>query len=173
MADLGGRIAAVVDGGHCEVGIESTIVDTSTGVARILRPGAVTREELEAIVGGPVPMAGEDAPRAPGALASHYAPRARVHTVDASEAAARAVALAEAGGSVALLAPSSVTVDHERVSRIEVPADPAERARSLYASLRAVDAGGFDHAVVVLPEETGLGVAIADRLRKAAGPRSD
>ena len=173
MADLGARIAAIVDGGPCELGIESTIVDASSGTARILRPGAVTREALEAIAGAPMPTAGEDAPRAPGALPSHYAPRARVHTADASDAAARAVELADAGASVVLLAPSSVAADHERVSHIDVPEDPQDRARSLYASLRAVDAGGFDHAVVVLPEETGLGVAIADRLRKAAGPRSD
>jgi L-threonylcarbamoyladenylate synthase len=171
LADLGHRIEAIVDGGDCEVGIESTIVDVSSGVARILRPGAVTREQLEAIVGGPVPTAGEEGPRAPGALASHYAPRARIHAVSAEGAAERAAELARSHGRVAVLAPPSLAIDGDAITRIEVSADPEERARGLYASLRAVDAGGFDHAVVVLPDESGLGVAIADRLRKAAGPR--
>lgn len=173
LADLGHRIEAIVDGGDCEVGIESTIVDVSTGVARILRPGAVTREELEAIVGGPVPLAGEDAPRAPGALASHYAPRARIHAVSADEAPQQARELVESHGRVAVLAPPSMILEGDGITRIEVPDDPRERARGLYASLRAVDAGAFDHAVVVLPDESGLGAAIADRLRKAAGPRGE
>jgi len=172
IADIGHRIEAIVDGGDCEVGIESTIVDVSAGAAQILRPGAVTREALETIVGGPVPVAGEDAPPAPGDLVSHYAPRARIHAVSVGEAAARATDLARAHRRVALLAPPSLAdAGGEGVVYIEVPDEPVERARGLYASLRAVDAGGFAHAVVVLPDETGLGVAIADRLRKAAGPR--
>lgn len=170
--DLGDRIDAVLDGGECEVGIESTIVDVSTGVPRVLRPGAITREMLEELLGAPVPVAGEDAPRAPGMLASHYAPRARVHAVEAPELDARARALAAQHGRVALLAPRELALEAPGLELIEVPSEPAARARTLYASLRAVDERGFEHAVVVLPEARGLGVAIADRLKKAGAERA-
>lgn len=169
--DLGDRIDAVLDGGPCEIGIESTIVDVSTGVPRILRPGAITREMLEEILGAPVLAAGEDAPRAPGMLASHYAPRAKVHAVAGDELEARARALVAQHGRIALLAPRELTIAMPGLEVIEVPADPAERARTLYASLRAIDERGLEHAIVVLPEERGLGVAIADRLKKAGADR--
>lgn len=169
--DLGDRIDAVLDGGPCEIGIESTIVDVSTGVPRILRPGAITREMLEEILGAPVLAAGEDAPRAPGMLASHYAPRAKVHAVAGDELEARARALVAQHGRIALLAPRELAIAMPGLEVIEVPADPAERARTLYASLRAIDERGLEHAIVVLPEERGLGVAIADRLKKAGADR--
>ncbi|UJR79985.1 L-threonylcarbamoyladenylate synthase [Sandaracinus amylolyticus] len=172
--DLGDRIDAVLDGGPCEVGIESTIVDVSTGVPRILRPGGISREALEEILGAPVPMAGEDAPRAPGMLASHYAPRAKVIAVAPSDASRRAHELArEASTLIALLAPPTLALDlPDSVERIDVPADPRDRARTLYQSLRAIDERGFERAIVVLPDdERGLGLAIADRLRKAGAPK--
>ncbi|AKF07425.1 L-threonylcarbamoyladenylate synthase [Sandaracinus amylolyticus] len=170
--DLGDRIDAVLDGGPCEVGIESTIVDVSTGVPRILRPGGISREVLEEILGAPVPMAGDDAPRAPGMLASHYAPRAKVVAVAPRDASQRAHELAREG-RIALLAPPTLALDlPDALERIDVPADPRERARTLYESLRAIDERGFERAIVVLPDdERGLGLAIADRLRKAGAPK--
>ena len=164
--DLEGRIDGVVDGGPCAVGIESTILDVTSAVPSLLRPGGVARETIEEVLGAPILRAGEDAPRAPGSLASHYAPRARVVTAHRSELAEAARGLA----GVAILAVADPGV--AGATWIPVPADPAERARTLYAALRAIDARGLAHAIVELPEdERGLGLAIADRLRRAAGPR--
>jgi L-threonylcarbamoyladenylate synthase len=168
--DLGDRIDGIVDGGPCEVGLESTIVDVSQGIATLLRPGAVAAEEIERILGAPLARPGADAPRAPGMLASHYAPRARLVATRAEDASRCARELTAPGARLALLAPRDVIADVEGATRIDVPSDARDRARTLYASLRAIDERGFTHAIVILPDdERGLGAAIADRLRRAAG----
>jgi len=153
-ADLGDAIDYLLDGGACEVGVESTIVDLSGDAPALLRPGGIAREQLERALGVPVAQA-SGVVRAPGALPSHYAPRARVIAVPAAELDG-AVAAARAHGRVAVL---------------RLPADLDEAARRLYAELRALDAGGADVIVAELPPEIGIGAAIADRLRRAAGPR--
>lgn len=169
--DLGDSIEGIVDGGAAEIGLESTIVDLSTGVPRMLRPGGVSREAIEEVLGTAVSMAGTNAPRAPGSHASHYAPRARVIATNAMEVRDRIAQLQSHSGRLAVLAPRSLDLPSD-VERIEVPDDDVERARTLYATLRMLDERGFDLALVVLPEsERGLGLAIADRLRRAAGPR--
>lgn len=169
--DLGQAIDGILDGGPAEVGVESTIVDVSAGTPRILRPGGVSRELIEEVLGAPVSIAGEDAPRAPGSHASHYAPRARVTAASAADAASLIIGLQSQPGRLAVLAPRSLDLPHG-VTRIDVPEDDVERARTLYSTLRSIDEQGFDHALVILPEnEHGLGWAIADRLRRAAGPR--
>jgi L-threonylcarbamoyladenylate synthase len=157
-AELGDDIDYLLDGGACEVGVESTIVDLSGGPGALpvlLRPGGLGRDELERALGVRVADAGADAPRAPGTLPSHYAPRARVVAVPLAEVPA-AVAAAAARGTVAVLS---------------LPDDLDEAARRLYASLRELDATGVDVIVAALPPEVGIGAAIADRLRRAAGPR--
>ncbi len=162
--DLDGVVAAVVDGGACEVGIESTIVDLTGPVARVLRPGAVTAEAMEAVLGEAVARAPSEAVRAPGLLPSHYKPRARVELVPAETALARATALAEQGRSVAYL------------GRLEAPGFTSTRAfasdeafaRGLYAAFREADDAGAEVIVVAAPEAEGLGVALLDRLRRAA-----
>jgi L-threonylcarbamoyladenylate synthase len=157
-AELGDVIDYLLDGGACEVGVESTIVDLSGGPGTLpvlLRPGGVGRDELERALGVRVADAGPSAPAAPGSLPSHYAPRARVVAVPAAEVPA-AVAAATAHGTVAVLV---------------LPDDLDEAARRLYASLRELDATGVDVIVAALPPEVGIGAAIADRLRRAAGPR--
>jgi L-threonylcarbamoyladenylate synthase len=172
-ADLEGRIDAIVDGGACPIGIESTIVDASGDTLSIVRPGAVTRETIEEILGEPIPLAA-DPKGAPGTLASHYAPRARVVAIAASELATRGrdYASAHSGDRIAAVVPRSTRLPFEGVDRIDAPDDPAGRARTLYAALRDLDARGYTRAIVVLPEdERGLGLAIADRIRRAAGPR--
>ncbi len=158
--ELGEHVALILDGGPCRVGIESTIVDLSGGAPALLRPGGVAVEAIEAVLGRPLaePRAGL---RAPGRLASHYAPRARVLAVDerALEAAARA-----GGAGVVVLADREVP----GLPFIALPAAPEAAARRLYAALREVDERGFSVAVVALPRPVGLGRAIADRLRRAA-----
>jgi L-threonylcarbamoyladenylate synthase len=155
-ADLGSDADFIVDGGPCAVGVESTIVDLSSGVPAVLRPGAVTREALEEALGQPVPTAGESAVRAPGRLETHYAPRAKVVLAAPGEVERKSGELRARGLKVAVL---------------DLPKSAEDAARQLYALLRDADAGGVDAIVVAAPPEAGLGLAILDRLRKAAGPR--
>jgi L-threonylcarbamoyladenylate synthase len=168
--ELGAEVALVLDGGPCTVGVESSIVDVTGPAPRLLRPGGVSKEALEAALGRPVARAEQATDvRAPGMLESHYAPRAGVRLVAAAEVAgAVAKALAQ-GARVAVLAGR------------EVPPVPGARwfgsaedagafARVLYATLREADAVA-DVILVVPPAESGLGLAVADRLRRAAAPR--
>ena len=169
-ADLGDDVALVLDGGTCRVGVESTIVDCSRDDVRILRPGAITRAELETVVRRPVGGADDGTVRAPGTLKSHYAPSATVLLVDADTLDARARALVDAGHSVAVLALVAVDVpDVSRVTVLDSPRDVDDYARVLYSRLREVDARGIDVLLAVAPPEHGIGAAVADRLRRAAG----
>ena len=167
--EFGDAVAIILDGGDCEVGLESTIVDLSGEWPAILRPGAVTAEQIVAVL-GPLAAPTIRSPRVSGALASHYAPQARVEVIASERLAARAQELAAVGEKVAILTPD-VMSPGANITIIPLPADDAELARVLYASLRQVDRLGCDVALIALPAETGIGAAIVDRLRKAAGPR--
>jgi L-threonylcarbamoyladenylate synthase len=171
VADLGADVDLVLDGGPSSVGVESTIVDLSGQTPALLRPGGVAREALEAVLGRPLSVRDTDEVRAPGMLPSHYAPRAGVVLASRSQAPRRAAELSAAGKHVALCSPEGVRPP-PGVLHLAVPEDVTQLARMLYTLLRAVDATGVDVAVVVVPEEAGLGVAVLDRLRRAAAPRS-
>jgi L-threonylcarbamoyladenylate synthase len=168
-ADLGDALDYLLDGGACEVGVESTIVDLSGGLPALLRPGGVDAREIEEALGVTLAAPGVTSPRAPGSLASHYAPRTRVIAIDRRDLDAAL----RAPGKLAVLAPSSalIGVDTGDAHVVALPDDLEESARRLYAALRELDAAGVDLIIAVLPPETGLGAAIADRLRRAAGPR--
>lgn len=169
VADLGDGVDLVLDGGPSSVGVESTIVDLSGAEPALLRPGGVPREAAEAVLGRPLAnrLAGEV--RAPGMLPSHYAPRAGLVLATRSEAPRVAEGLKETGRRVALCSPDAGAP--AGVVYLSTPEGVPELARSLYALLRSVDAAGVDVAVMVVPNESGLGVAVLDRLRRAAAPR--
>ena len=175
-ADLGekpsGTVDLILDGGACPVGIESTIVDLSAGAPRLLRPGAVTREQLQAVLGVPVPDAGSDAPRASGRLESHYAPRTPLELVDEGALAARLNALR--GERLAVLAPARALLDRgaQVVARAIAPSDPADYARRLYALLHELDAAGAGRILVARPPQGDAWEALHDRLNRAATPAS-
>ena len=152
--DLGTDVDFILDGGACAVGVESTIVDFSSGEPVILRPGGITREALQETLRQSLTVRVSGAVRVSGNLESHYAPRATVVIAASAESSGRAERLRAEGKKVVLLQEKDIS--------------PAQ----LYGSLRRADDGGADVIVVPLPEETGLGLAVADRLRKAAGPRS-
>lgn len=176
--ELGDRVDLVLDGGPCEVGVESTIVDLSGGpdAIAILRPGGVPRERLEALAGRAIPVRHGGSVRAPGMLDQHYAPAARVVLVDAGEQAARAATLRERGLRVGVLAfgpagaaePVGPVGPTGHVAVIDLGASEEEAAHRLYRALRELDGAGCDVILAALPEERGLGLAIADRLRRAA-----
>ena len=168
-ADLGDDVDYILDGGPCSVGVESTIVDFSRGRPVLLRPGGMPREAIEAIT-GPLGVPDDQAPAAPGTLASHYAPRAEVFAVEVDDVPAAAAA---ARGKVAVLAPKSAfgPWGEMAVLAYPLPDDVAGMARELYSALRDLDSAGVDVVIAALPPAAGLGEAVGDRLRRAAGPR--
>ena len=171
LADLGGRIAAVLDGGPCAVGVESTVVDLTGAGAVILRPGGVPAEAIEAVigpVGRPLPLSAAAATRSlrsPGMMLSHYAPALPVR-----------LGAAEVGGDEALLAfGPRVLRGAGAMWNLSPRGDLAEAASRLFSGLRWLDARGHALglariAAMPVPGE-GLGGAIADRLERAAAPR--
>jgi L-threonylcarbamoyladenylate synthase len=161
--ELGERIAAIVDGGACGVGIESTVVDLSGERAALLRPGAIAIETLAEAIGQIAPASAADsaAPRAPGMLASHYAPSLPLR-LEASDALPGEVLLAF--GSVTPAADS-------RIIWLSRAGDLEEAAARLFAALREADRPGVAGIAVMPIPDAGLGAAINDRLRRAAAPR--
>lgn len=167
IEDLDGRIHAVLDSGPTQVGVESTIVDVTGDVPVLLRPGGLAREEIEAALGHPLARPGrsDDArPLAPGRLASHYAPRARLR-LDA-----RRIAPGEALLTFAGARPPGAE-DAAQVLDLSPSGDLTEAAARLYGALRQLDASGCAAIAVVPLPRAGLGEAIADRLARAAAPR--
>lgn len=174
-ADLGALVDVVLDGGPCSVGLESSIVDLSRGDDDpvLLRAGGHARETLERVLGRALADAGVDAVASPGRLASHYAPHARVVLVDAADI--EATIAAHAGERIGVLRLGGVGPGrwHDHGDRIEVELGGlAAAAHDLYATLRELDARGCTVIVASAPELAGLGLAIADRLHKAAAERS-
>lgn len=163
MADLGGRIDAVVDGGRCVFGIESTVVDVRGDQPIVLREGAVTREDL-----GITGHAGDAAAihASPGTRHRHYQPNCRVQIAAAGAAAATAAGLAEGGARVGLLATSDPPPDVAALGRFD---HPGELAAMLYAAFRDGEEVGLDVIVVEAVPEIGVGRAVMDRLRRASG----
>jgi L-threonylcarbamoyladenylate synthase len=165
LADLNGRIDAVLDGGPAQVGVESTIVACLEGRPRLLRPGGVPRAAIERLVGRVlVAEPSGDQPLAPGMLASHYAPQARV----------RLNATGLRNGEAALLfgdrMPSGIE-NAARIVNLSPGSDLGEAAARLFSALRDLDAHGVDTIAVVPIPEHGLGEAINDRLRRASAGR--
>jgi L-threonylcarbamoyladenylate synthase len=164
MEGLSGRIAAVIDGGPCAVGLESTIIGFEDGAPVLLRPGGLDAEAIEAATGRPLRDADAKAITAPGQFASHYAPRAALR-LGALGPAADEVWLGF--GPLATLRPGL---------SLSTRSDLAEAAANLFGHLRTLDrmaaeAGLARIAVAPVPER-GLGRAINDRLRRAAAPRN-
>ena len=168
--DLGDEVDLLLDGGPCTVGVESTIVDLSSGAPAVLRPGGLAVEEISRVLGREVPVRTSATVRVSGSLASHYAPRAGVVLAEPSEVAARVAALRAQGRSVGVLGPPTIPLPPD-VPRYDVPEDPAGAARLLYMRLREADLSGHDVLVACLPRAEGLGIAVRDRLARAAAPR--
>jgi L-threonylcarbamoyladenylate synthase len=160
---LNGKVAMILDGGPCLIGIESTVLDLTTPTATLLRPGGVTEEELIAEIG---PIASSEAaaterPKSPGQLASHYAPELPLRLGATNLQAGEALL---AFGPTPL--PGAVVMQN-----LSPASDLVEAAANLFAMLRALDHSGAA-AIAVMPiPETGLGRPINDRLRRAAAPR--
>jgi L-threonylcarbamoyladenylate synthase len=162
----------VLDGGDCPVGIESAIVDCSRGHPVLLRPGLLTRAALEAALGEPLHDADAGAPRAPGTLASHYAPRARLRLwpADALAAALDKPATWPAGLAVYSRRPVHASGTSGTCIWRQMPDDAAAAAHDLFAALRRLDDDGAAEIWVEEPPVTPAWEGVLDRLRRAASP---
>ena len=158
---LQGQVAAVVDGGPVVVGMPSTIVDCTGPLPVVLRPGHVSASDVTRLTG--LALGESSVVRAPGTLASHYAPTATVRIVD--EDALAAVPADDATTGVLALAAITTPVG---LVRLSAPIDAAEYARVLYAALREADALGLARVLAVPPSADGVGAAVIDRLQRAA-----
>jgi L-threonylcarbamoyladenylate synthase len=169
VRDEFGAELALLDGGACEVGLESTIVDLSRGAPMLLRPGGIAREAVEEALGEKLRERDAAAPRASGTLASHYAPRTALALVDPSELAAEL----ELPANVAVLALRDPQGDLRVTSWITAPSDPARYGHDLYANLRTLDASGAKRIVVEAPPRLPAWEAVNDRLVRAAAGATD
>jgi L-threonylcarbamoyladenylate synthase len=161
----------VVDGGPCAVGIESTIVDCSRGAPVLLRPGAVTREQIEAACGEPLRDKAELAapdPRASGTLAAHYAPDAKVRLMDAKALQSALDVLGAQAAHIAVWARSPLKSRSPRVLQRRMPDDAAAAAQQLFAVLRSFDAEGARLIWIETPPDTPDWEGVRDRLQRAA-----
>jgi L-threonylcarbamoyladenylate synthase len=167
--ELGAEVDVVLDGGPCRVGVESTIVDCSGPEPVIVRLGGIPPERVEQIAGHPVARRTGGEIAAPGTLATHYAPAARLVVVEPGDAAASAAGHLAAGARVALLAPAPAPVGLPAgLLVLDPPSDANEYARVLYARLREADRVGVDVILAVAPPDEGIGAAVADRLARAS-----
>jgi L-threonylcarbamoyladenylate synthase len=159
---LGNRVALILDGGPCMVGVESTVLDLTTPTPTLLRPGGTTREEIEATIGtiavSHAVLGGEAAHKSPGQLASHYAPSRPV----------RLGAVTVASDEALLAFGPTPSPGARHTLNLSPGGDLAEAAANLFAMMRRLDLPDVRRIAVMPIPDTGLGLAINDRLRRAA-----
>ena len=178
LEDMDGKIDAIVDGGPCAVGVESTIIDLTERPPRLLRPGGVTLEELEAVLGEVAVdpavtrlMGAGEKPRAPGMKYRHYAPKAPVTVVQGAPAqTARYIRrhIGDADGVICFNEFVPLFEGHP-VEPIGPADDPAEHARRVFDALRYFDGTDVQRIWAQCPDPVGIGLAVSNRLNKAAG----
>lgn len=178
LADMDGKIDAIVDGGPCAVGVESTIIDLTCTPPRLLRPGGITLEQLESALGEVAvdaavrrQMGEGEQPRAPGMKYRHYAPQAPVTVVKGTpEKTASYIAQhALPGSGVLCFDEFTHLFSKQVVTKLGTADDPAEQARHVFEALRFFDGTDVTEIWAQCPDETGVGLAVANRLNKAAG----
>ncbi|MGH8901164.1 MAG: L-threonylcarbamoyladenylate synthase [Egibacteraceae bacterium] len=162
LDDLADQVDVVLDGGLCEVGVESTVVDARGRVPVVLREGAVTREQLGV---GSASNGQADLAASPGTRHRHYAPRCGVEVAPTGLGPARAAELASSGAYVGLIATGEAEPPVRQLVRFS---DAAELGQLLYRALRAAEDAGIDIVVVEAVEPAGIGRAVMDRVRRAA-----
>jgi L-threonylcarbamoyladenylate synthase len=178
--DLGGKIEMIIDGGKTKVGVESTVLDVTATPIQVLRPGGVSMEQLKEVIGQIV--IGEElekGSRSPGMLNSHYSPQARLILVEKKgdaqvEEVHRLASKYKAQGfKVGIMAKEENRDKYNRF-KVKIIGKGSELnicARNLFSILRSFDKEGFEIIIVEGLEEQGLGLAIMERLRKAAAPK--
>ena len=178
MEDMDGKIDGVFDGGACSVGVESTIIDLTCTPPRLLRAGGLPLEALQDVLGEVIVdkcitqlMTDGEHPKAPGMKYRHYAPKAPVTVVtgDGAKSAAYIAAHAPTGAGVICFSEFVPMFSSQVVHDLGSELDKSEQARRVFDALREFDATSVPEIYAQCPDETGLGLAIGNRLKKAAG----
>ena len=180
LEDMDGRIDAILDGGPCSVGVESTIVDLTCTPPRLLRPGGITLEQLRAALGEVAVdpavtrlMGAGERPRAPGMKYRHYAPKAPVTVVAGEPAQSAAYIRAHAGPEDGIICFEEFLPMYAGGARPVMSLGPAgdkgEQARRVFDALRAFDHTAVSAIWAQCPDSGGIGLAVTNRLNKAAG----
>jgi len=163
-SDLGSEVDLVLDGGACEIGIESTIVDLSGGRPVLLRPGRIGAGDIAAMLGVAPLSRDSDAPRAPGTLAAHYAPQQPLRLIESDRWDRSVVGISRGRG---VLSFRSHPEGDMSTMWIEASRQPQQYGHDLYANLRALDSSGCDRILVEEPPDTLEWAAVRDRLTRA------
>jgi L-threonylcarbamoyladenylate synthase len=166
--ELGDAVRVILDGGECQIGLESTIVAFEEGSVRLLRPGSVTTAQIRALVGELLVGAERDSPRVPGSAATHYAPSTPMTIVPAGEIDAQADAASAGGRRIAVLAQRLPLRAHKYVTWINAGRRPDSYGRDLYTNLRTLDKAGCQRILVQDAPEGDPWDAVRDRLRRGA-----
>jgi L-threonylcarbamoyladenylate synthase len=171
--DLGDAVAMILDGGSCAIGIESTIVAFTGGDPALLRPGGIGAVDLARVLGRTIAAPDAHAPRAPGTLASHYAPKTPATLVAANALRAEIAQLGEHDEDIAVLAHTVARpADFDNIW-LRAPAEPAAYAHDLYSNLRALDAANADVILIETVPDDDAWQAVRDRLTRAARGEDD
>ncbi len=175
-AEFPDRMLMILDGGACEVGVESTIIDVSGANIRVLRPGRVRASEIEQVLGTTLTEHGDDAPRVSGALASHYAPKTQTLMLATSRLKMQLRAFRQAQDRGPMRCVITHSFDAEPAARVRVirlAADVETWERELYALLRALDEERYGTLIIEAPPETPEWDAVNDRIQRATQRDSD
>ena len=173
---LDGRIPLILDGGATPGGIESTVIDVSGSVPRLLRPGLISLAELEAVIGHieplpDIPLQNAEPHRSPGMMARHYAPNSPLELVSSSELPTRIHQLTAQNLHLGVLALSELSeFALDAVKIVSLPQNPADYAARLYAVLHDLDVSTVDRILVETTPDTAEWLAVRDRLQRAATP---
>jgi L-threonylcarbamoyladenylate synthase len=171
--ELGDAVKVILDGGECQIGLESTIVALEGSSVRLLRPGAVTAGQMRAVVGDLLMGPNIESPRVPGSTPSHYAPTTPMTIVPSGEIDAHAASLSEGGRRVAVLAQRLPLRAHKYVTWINAGRRPEQYGHDLYANLRTLDKAGCQQILVQDVPDGERWDAIRDRLLRAASSVSE
>ncbi|MEO6825011.1 MAG: L-threonylcarbamoyladenylate synthase [Nitrosospira sp.] len=171
--ELGDSVDMILDGGSCKIGLESTIVGFTDHTAIVLRPGGISLEALEDVLGEKAVVAGgkNHTVRVPGALASHYAPVTPLELLPTGSLWRRALELEERGLRVVTVTWSTQNPDRsekDNLFHFSMPAEPAAYGSLLYATLHRFDREHFDYLLIEAPPDNVAWMAIADRLQRAS-----
>lgn len=174
--DLNGKIPWILDGGACEIGVESTVVDVTGEKPVILRPGKITIEQISALFEGTtydrhlIAEAGEVvAPKSPGMKYKHYAPKGKIEILSGSLEAMQTYIDKNSGEHTAVLTFDQFEIKHQNIYSLGNILNPEEGCARLFDDFRTFDALGIEQIFAVMPEKNGVGFALYNRLLKAAG----
>jgi L-threonylcarbamoyladenylate synthase len=171
--ELGEQVRIVLDGGECQIGLESTIIAFEGNEVRLLRPGGVTAGQIRAVVGGILLGAHLESPRVPGSTPSHYSPQTPMSIVPSGQIDTQAATSSEGGRRIAVLAQRLPLKAHKYVTWVNAGRRPEQYGHDLYANLRTLDKAACQQILVQDVPADERWDAIRDRLTRAASGTSD